>query len=528
MDDSTAATTSDSEYADENADPNNGIFSDKQVAFEDDNFRINVEKVRHIQQKRFTAEEHMYDVTLDYLNANGPEQIPLIKSLQQIYKALKVVIKRLKKNYLKDDDDHRQVYTTIISRKMIRGLRTGNYDLKTPTSIIATHIIYMLYYFLQSKAKSETLLDDSFKINFKVLSRAGVQRRRGKGNFREHIYKHNGCGVSSDLSTYEKSCLLVVPDSFPGGSANHFSNLCLLTSMIVADEQYKSKVNQSTKEQDSDYLKLRYIDKPHCKVKCTRAGRLLFNLVTKVMSSLEPHDRLSYTEAVDTQTVSLKFLTPFAKMMGAQVNVISQRTKKIIARFPEESSYEQQKKQFYLYQVMSTESHAHLYPVTDIRRFQTRYGKTCLACNHFKSSVGYRACNYECLRTNCVKHCRTCCREVLWPETAVNALTTRQFCDNFTTSSAWVCSQCDTLCNNAHCLELHRKICTGGRVCEVCNVRIKAGANHVCFSKFCKFCQVEVSPEHACLLQTPRAHSTWNRFATLDLSFTNSSAVDCY
>ena len=532
LDDSDEPATSATEYADPNVvrslDP--PFSSEKEVAFEDPNFRINVQKVGHIQQRRFAADDHMFDVTVQHLNRNGPEHVPLMKSLQQIYKALKYVIKKLKKSYLRNADDHRQVYSTVISRNMLRGLRTGNYDLKTPTGIIATHIIYMIYYYLQSKSKNETLLDDSFKINFKVLSRASVQRRRGRGNFREHLYDHTGCGAPY-LSAAERACILPVPDTFPGGSPTHFSNLCLLTSLVIANEQYKHKLTPS-KEAHSNYLKLRYIARPQDlrlhQDKLCRAGELLFDLVSREISLLSDADRVAFTDAVAAQTVSLDFLTPFAKSMGAQVHVISQSTKRIIASFPQAQDYKQQLKQLYVYHVRSPGSaSAHLYAITDIKQFQTRFGKTCLACKSFKRT-SYKRASFECARSNCVKHCRACLREVMWLDTEVNAVNVKLFCDPFGSEDNLICRDCDIACANKECVERHEQICTKGKMCDICKVRVAPNANHACFSRFCKFCRVEFSSDHACPLQPPKVQAIWNRWGALVLAFEDRDTTDCF
>ncbi len=71
---------------------------------------------------------------------------------------------------------HHQVYVTLIEKNLLKGLNSGNYNINTPSYIIANRILSMLYNYLKSY---QTLrLNPSFKIQIKVLSVSHMAHRR--------------------------------------------------------------------------------------------------------------------------------------------------------------------------------------------------------------------------------------------------------------------------------------------------------------------------------------------------------------
>ncbi len=86
-------------------------------------------------------------------------------------------------------DLHHQVYITIIEKKILHGLNSGNYDINTPSGIIANRVLSMLYNYLKS---FQTLrINPSFKIQVKVLSVPHMSYMETKKRIKKLPYKKN-------------------------------------------------------------------------------------------------------------------------------------------------------------------------------------------------------------------------------------------------------------------------------------------------------------------------------------------------
>ena len=156
--------------------------------YDDNNINIKGAQIDHKRHTRFSTDDHLYNINIDIKQGT---RSPLIFNIAKALKsALITLINQLKPQYTKDN--HHQIYVTVIERQILRGLNSGNYDINTPSVIIANRIMSMLYNFLKSY---QTLrLNPSFKVQIKVLSvrhmNSLLQRKRRKNrNYSHHIYR---------------------------------------------------------------------------------------------------------------------------------------------------------------------------------------------------------------------------------------------------------------------------------------------------------------------------------------------------
>ena len=153
------------------------------IVYEDYNFIFRLQQVAHQRMSRFALNDHLYNIKI----ISKRRHFPLLSSIEKGLKiSLIAALENLKSLYNKDN--HHQIYVTVIERQILRGLNSGNYDINTPSVIIANRVLSMLYNYLKSY---QTLrINDSFKIQIKVLSTEhnAALRRSKRINYRQHIY----------------------------------------------------------------------------------------------------------------------------------------------------------------------------------------------------------------------------------------------------------------------------------------------------------------------------------------------------
>ncbi len=161
------------------------------IVFNNSSVKIKAKSIAHKRFTRFSLNDHLYNLTIKNLSGgNEPLVINITKAIKE---ALKNVLDRLKTVYGKDL--HHQVYVTIIENKILKGLNSGNYDINTPSEIIANRVLSMLYNYLKS---FQTLrINPSFKIQVKVLSVPHMaylenSKRAKRLSYKKKIYSRRG------------------------------------------------------------------------------------------------------------------------------------------------------------------------------------------------------------------------------------------------------------------------------------------------------------------------------------------------
>ena len=151
--------------------------------YNDSTVKVTAKSIAHKRFTRFSVNDHLYNLSVTHLKeGNEPLVVNIANGLKT---ALKTVLDSLKLVYGKDL--HHQVYVTIIENKILHGLNSGNYDINSPSSIIANRVLSMLYNYLKSY---QTLrINPSFKIQVKVLSVPHMTHLETVGKLRNSSYQ---------------------------------------------------------------------------------------------------------------------------------------------------------------------------------------------------------------------------------------------------------------------------------------------------------------------------------------------------
>ncbi len=153
------------------------------TVFKNQAVSIKAKSVSHKRYTRFSLQDHLYNIELAPTRRKAPLIINISKALKT---SLIKVLDKLKEVYAKNL--HHQVYVTIIEQKILKGLNSGNYDINTPSYIIANRILSMLYNYLKSY---QTLrINPSFKIQIKVLSVSHMAHMRRLQKRKRNKYVH--------------------------------------------------------------------------------------------------------------------------------------------------------------------------------------------------------------------------------------------------------------------------------------------------------------------------------------------------
>ena len=153
------------------AKPNERDFMTGIEMYEDPHAIFSAQRVAFKRNTRFSLDDHLFN-----LSVSGKRRLPPLVS--NIARGLKIalikLLDELKKQYT--DKNYHQVYVTVIENNILRGLNSGNYDIATPSSIIANRVLSMIYNYLKS---FQTLrINPSFKVQLKVLSVKHVEKLR--------------------------------------------------------------------------------------------------------------------------------------------------------------------------------------------------------------------------------------------------------------------------------------------------------------------------------------------------------------
>ncbi len=156
-------------------------FLEGKTVYSDQTVTVKAKSVSHKRFTRFSLGDHLYNIEITPKKEEEPLVLNISAALKQ---SLIRVLENLKRVYAKHL--HHQVYVTIIEKKIISGLNSGNYDINVPSNIIANRILSMLYNYLKSY---QTLrVNPSFKVQIKVLGVSHMAHRlRSRKQVRRYI-----------------------------------------------------------------------------------------------------------------------------------------------------------------------------------------------------------------------------------------------------------------------------------------------------------------------------------------------------
>lgn len=495
------------------------------LVYTDKNVDVWAQERLHKRQQKFKLDDHMIDLIVK--PHKDAEEEPLLESLlQALVQAVKKITERLQSYY--DSSEHRQVYASVLESHMLRALRTGNFDLNVPAQEISYRVLQLLYNYLDSN--QSVRLNDSFAINFKVLSLAHMKHKRDNpdkaGNYVEHIHAGcNDCLAADDPGRpQDSSFLFISPHGFPGVE-DGYKNMCLILSLVVGLAWCKKQENDSTTY--DNFLLLHQPKKKKVQEDRHTGGVALYDGIQELLLQLKEKANLTWPEGIP---IPLRDLPAICEHLTIQVHIFSSNTNKQIYSYPKE--FKDSRKQICLYQVAGTNNTVHLHFISNLRRFFRIYGTYCFACrNRYFYSYYKHMCHQQ-------KMCKPCRRPLRKQETYVNTDNISQVCDSaIAVEDEMICAECNLTCNTLDCFEHHQKQCKTGWSCPDCQKYIyKSGAmpNHKAIKEMhdcryvrCRHCLELKEDNHLCPINLGKAAAGWNRLGFWHFQFIDAERACC-
>lgn len=125
------------------------LFQQPETVLDIPTLKIVVQRKMFERQKRFKYDDLLFNVKVIPKRWRRKKVKPplLLDSLENIFRALVKIIDRLKLYYA--NDDHRQLYLTVIERGINHGLNGGNFSIREHSEVIAISTIDQIYYYAQ-------------------------------------------------------------------------------------------------------------------------------------------------------------------------------------------------------------------------------------------------------------------------------------------------------------------------------------------------------------------------------------------
>jgi G:T-mismatch repair DNA endonuclease (very short patch repair protein) len=484
-------------------------FEEPEMVYTDENVSVSIRRAEHRQERLFRLEDQLYDINVEPREEGS--RPPLLSLLDVILEAIEKVILKLQQQY--DDTSRRQIYLTITDKDLVNGLNTGNYDLRTDAHVMANHLVFMLYNYLQSE---KTLpLEKSFKIQAKILSINHARHKVVTSNWRPDI--HYG---SKDDKKINYSWLFSIPKGTEYNQ-NAFENRCLLASLVVG----YAKCLFDERIDITSYISYQGLDSKFDKASQQNSSLLILSGIHALCNIL-PDVPFDGPHAVNN------IVPQIADLMTAQVHMFSATTKDLIYSYP--ANYDESKRQIYLLEDMSTKD-PHIDVISNIDKFFLLHGITCFYCKRkFKGTYYRHTCKVR-------KTCFACKRVQRKKATYVTDSNEKNFCDSDLAGTAieYTCPKCNLQCKTNSCKSNHRPVCKRGWLCTECGKYSFASGSfrthkrlqeaHRCGQhSTCRYCQGSKSPTHVCDLIIPNYPKKWNRLAFFQFEVVDESTANCY
>ena len=487
------------------------------LAYENENFELIIERANHLRQKKFNLEDHLFHMKIRLKNSTSA---PLLRDiLEFLDKGFDYILTNIRRFY--NPQDHNVAFLTLYQAPMINGLNTGGFDLQESSNQLIERILTMLEQFLVS---NQTLkLDETFKVYLKVLSiehmssHKRLHPKRTKAFYKKK--KHFGARVNP-LKRYNYFWALDVPDSFfKEPIKNIFENECLLTATILAILQHKYFKSE---RRNRLFLQVQYINSVNS-AKQTKAGKILL----QELNLLKEATKLPKTGPYDLEATT-KILSKFYKCQFFIFDTLH-NSNKLTFMYPE--NYQDDLMPVYLYQ--PRDANNHLVFIRNINSYFKANVRICFGCQKTFLSHKYQ---HLCPKIKCC----FCCRRFFQSEkTFVHEKLINQFCDkNITAESEIQCTLCNVSCYSKHCYRGHKLLCAGkgtfGYKCLKCKKfsyrygrfnGLDIKENHKCDDmKRCLFCRKPQEKDHLCELKKEKIESFCPKLAFICMeNFTNCS-----
>ena len=494
------------------------------VAYQDDNLRVIVKQAKHIHQKRFRLTDHLMDVKIEHL---GTTEAPLLNSLlEMLGHTIETIVGRLQEWY--GATENRQVYATVIEDKMVGGLRTGHFSLNTPKEEIAAGIVYRLYNYL--KSAQDLRLNDSFRINFKILSVNHAAEKVGETRpywpqFVPELYAGCQDDVLRVRLPQEKSFLFSVPNGFED-CPHAYTNRCVLASIAVALAWLDAQENRARKF--LRYMELHRVDRQGKAVlKSQKRGGIALLDAMLQMGEQFPTVKHEGPHRLDL------VLPTVSRTTGVQFHVFCRDTKKLIYSAPPE--FDESMRQVYLYK-----SGDHIEVIKKPQLFFRLHGHFCFSCRKtFTTRAGQRhMCKIR-------KTCLACRFPFQKENTYVSRQNEHMLCDSVLKKGdepLTTCQNCNLVCETKKCFYAHKRNCHVGWNCAVCQKYTYASGEcqthaeierqHRCGAVKCRFCPEQLLQKerasHQCVLSAAKAQTRWNRLGFFQFQYVDASDGSCF
>lgn len=465
--------------------PNSGeLFKSPTLVYENDAFKILVQKQDFKRQKKFSLDDHLYLLKVEQKTSSST--LPFLKDIVSILDSiLSHILNEMKQFYKKEETN--VIYITIKQPTMTSPIRSQGMNLNSPSEAIVKHILSTFYIF--SNSEDTLRLDKGFNIYFKVLSHSNVIL----GSKRRKAYLNSKLGCNE---TYFITGCIQIKESVQA----QFENLCLLVSALILFAKYKHyDLFQTLKPLWSPLQN----DEKACSILKFELKSLAHNLQLPLLG---PYP--------------LEILNDIAKLYDVQFHVIFniQIEYGSIESFPHKLDLSL--KQLFLFQ----SSTSHVIAIDNLHTFfLERKKKFCLEC---KRSYYYYYSHF------CIKkeyQCKQCFGH-LYDEKffSENKNLPFSFCNSTiqTELETLFCQKCNVTFKTKLCFENHRK----NRVCKRRSNCLKCQTKevHECFQKsqyFCQNCNQNVikGNHDFCKLFIHKPSRVWEKLFFFDFIYATNS-----
>ena len=491
------------------------FMQDQELATEE-RIDVYIRRIHLLRQNKFKMQDLHYQVYMK--NVEG-RPILVYDLLEVFHQSVVYTIKELQ-NLCKDKGELQQLYITIVSKHLNKGIGTGNYNLFTNATTLSFQIINMLLRFLVSNENIQ--LDKGFFFKFRILSEDHVKdRMHRKKNLIPHLLTEMASGKT--CPGYPHRWEFTIPSGY-AEQKTAFLHKCVPLSAIIG-VIHRNYIKNPDSSDGKLFLEF---EKVHSKVESRQknAGFLLtkqyIEIVEKTgLSKAGPYD-IGSTLALLADHFKVNFhvycwhtktiyWTSNSEIDFTKPTVYLLFRKELVKEFNEDGE-----------NIEKVEKHLSL--IRNPKRYFILYGYWCLNCTKLirDANLLHRCAGFE--------RCFPCRRFLAKPDYYVDSQNENMFCNQTEVDSTKpvICKTCNTKMYSAACQELHASQCKKGFFCKVCNTyrRIEQGEtlkqielNHVHGEIYCSYCKINYTEkDHQCCLEKARVQDDWKNLAFFHFS----------
>jgi hypothetical protein len=465
----------------------------KRPLFENDAYKIFVQKTGFKRQVKFSLDDHHYVLKIE--SKEGSQTLPVLKDIvEMLEKSLLSLLSELQNYY--DKNSKHTVYITFHQPGMISAVRSQGLDLFSQPTAIVHHVMSAFYLFANSK--DNLRLNRGFTVYVKVLCHENVTQ--GSVRRKMPLKVRLGC-TDRCPTTHIPGCAYVEPKF-----ERLFNFACLLTSFIIAFNHIKSLFHE-----DNLYSKLSPLwdSCHHVEAAWTNAQNLMLSEISNLRSKFALKSHGPYDISV---------LGRIAAAFNVQINVIKNTQEHMpgFERFPE--MFDSSRKQIFLLQVSTN----HIVPVVDIcKLFRSNQKYICLICTKSFRQRYKHSCSEKEFQ------CQLCFCPFSDANTLAQSNLFFDYCDSKIKAAVnYSCDKCNATFLSQVCFDNHKKlVCKNKRtMCTKCRQTFRG--RHFCNpgnQTFCSNCDVFFTDEqtHFCKMAKQKASTFWPQLIFFDFTFFN-------